>query len=124
MSLVELRDLDAAREYLVQGVWLQRVLRPTAASVKPALTYALEIASSGNPLPPVGFVADLAAVALGADGGKWAKTHQEIPGWPHNLARSYEDHLLGKLYADWTFERASDALRRYSEKDRPQTKGR
>src|SRR5439155_21164744 len=29
-----------------------------------------------------------------------------------------EDHVLGKLYADWTFERASDALRRYQGKDR------
>jgi vWA domain found in the FtsH ternary systems/N-terminal helical region fused to the FtsH ternary system vWA domain len=118
MNVVELRDLDAAREYVVQGLWLQRVLRPTAATVKPALSYALEIASEGHPLPPIGFVADLAAVALGTDSGKWSKGHEEIPGWPHTLTRSYEDHLLGKLYADWTFERASDALRRYQERDR------
>jgi hypothetical protein len=115
---VEIRDLDAAREYLLQGVWLQRVQRPSAATLKSALTYSLEIVSAGHPLPPVGFVADLAAVAFGADGGKWAKTHPEIPGWPHTTTRGYEDHLLGKLYADWTFERASDALRRYKDRDR------
>jgi hypothetical protein len=118
MNVVELRDLDAAREYLVQGLWLQRVLRPTAATVRPTLTHALEIASGGHPLPPAGFVGDLAAIAFGTDGGKWAKAHPEVPGWPHTLARSYEDHLLGKLYADWTFERASDALRRYKDRDR------
>lgn len=119
MNLVELRDLDAAREYIAQGLWLQRVLRPTAVTVKPVLTYALAVVSDGHPLPPVGFVSDVAAVALGADGGRWAKTHDEIPDWPHTLTRSYEDHLLGKLSADWTFERASDALRRYAEADRP-----
>ena len=118
MTVVELRDLDAAREYLVQGLWLQRVLKPSAATVKAALTYALHIASGDQPLPPPGFVGDVAAVAFGAEGGKWTKSHPEVPGWPHTLTRSYEDHLLGKLYADWTFERASDALRRYPEADR------
>lgn len=118
MNLVELRDVDAARELVAQSLWLQRVLRPTAASVKPALTYALEIAAEGHPLPSVGFVADLAAIAFGTDGGKWARRTEELPGWPHTLTRSYEDHLLGKLYADWTFERASDALRRYQGRDR------
>jgi hypothetical protein len=34
----------------------------------------------------------------------------------------YEDHVLGKLYADWTFERACDALRRY-EKRRDRARG-
>ena len=29
-----------------------------------------------------------------------------------------KDQVLGKLYADWTFERASDALRRYQTRDR------
>ncbi len=119
MELVELRDGDAARTYLLQGLWLQRVLRPTAASVKPALEIALEIAAGGHPLPPVGFVADLAAVALGTDRGRAAKDFPDVPGWPHALARNYEDHLLGKVYADWTFERAADALRRYPEADRP-----
>jgi hypothetical protein len=34
------------------------------------------------------------------------------------LARTYEDHVLGKLYADFHFERATDALRRYQGRDR------
>ncbi len=121
MDLVELRNLDAAREYLLQGLWLQRVVQPTAALVRPALEWALEIASGGQPLPPVGFVADLGNVVYGLDRGRQAKEHPEVPGWPHALARSYEDHLLGKVYSDWTFERATDALRRYTGRD--QAKG-
>lgn len=119
MTVVELRDLDTAREYLVQSLWLQRVLKPSAGTVKAALTYAHQIASLHHPLPPLGFVGDVAAVAFGTDGGKWTKQHPDIPGWQHTLTRAYEDHLLGKLYADWTFERASDALRRYPEADQP-----
>jgi hypothetical protein len=118
MNVVELRDAEAARVFVAQSLWLQRVLKPSPATVKAALAYALEIASDGNPLPPIGFVADLAAIALGTDSQKWSKTHEDIPGWPQTLTRSYEDHLLGKLYSDWTFERASDALRRYQDRDR------
>ena len=35
-----------------------------------------------------------------------------------NLLRTYEDHVLGKLYSDATFARAAEALRRYEERDR------
>jgi hypothetical protein len=34
------------------------------------------------------------------------------------LLRTYEDHVLGKFYTDWTFARAADALRRYQGRDR------
>jgi hypothetical protein len=121
MELVELRNLDEAREYVLQGLWLQRVVPPTAGLIRPALEWALEVAAGGQPLPPVGFVADLGNVVYGLDRGRQAKERPEVPGWPHTLARSYEDHLLGKVYADWTFERATDALRRYTGRD--QAKG-
>jgi hypothetical protein len=121
MELVELRNLDEAREYILQGLWLQRVVPPTANMVRTALEWSLEIASGGQPLPPVGFVADLGNFAFGLDRGRQAKEHPEVPGWPHSLARSYEDHLLGKVYSDWSFERATDALRRYTGRD--QAKG-
>jgi hypothetical protein len=114
----ELRDPDEARRFLTQGVWWQRVTPPTAATVRPALEWALEVASSGQPLPPVGFVADLGNAAFGAD---WEnRPGQEVlaaPFLPINLVRTYEDHVLGKLYADWTFGRAGDALRRYQGRD-------
>ncbi|HKI38489.1 MAG TPA: hypothetical protein VKA46_41960 [Gemmataceae bacterium] len=110
----ELRDLDEARQFLAQALWLQRVRAPAAAMVRPLLRWALEIAAAGQALPPVGFVADLGHAALGAD---WeAKSLREavhVPGLPPGLMRTYEDYVLGKLYADWTFARAGDALRRY-----------
>lgn len=121
MATVELRDLTEARRYVLQGLWLQRVARPAAGRVKPVLEWALEIVSNGQPLPPAGFVADLGFIAYGFDPTGESKDPVHVPGWPATLARSYEDHVLGKVYADWTFERATDALRRYQGRDR--TKG-
>src|SRR5579883_1599776 len=57
MAITELRDLTEARRYVLQGLWLQRVARPVAGRIKPVLEWALEIASNGHPLTPVGFVA-------------------------------------------------------------------
>src|SRR4051794_36271504 len=119
MNPHELRDLDAARQFVVQGLWLQRVTPPAAAGVRPALAWALEVAAGGQPLPPVGFVADLGHVLLGSD--RDARPHRDAagqPGLPGGLARTYEDLVLGKVYADWTVERAGDALRRYQGRDR------
>lgn len=118
MDPLELRDLEEARRYLVEGLWLQRAVKPTAATVKSALGWAMEVAVSGRLLPPVGFVADVGHIAFGADTQHWAKEAVHVPGWPVNLGRQYEDHVLGKLQADWAFERASDALRRFQGKDR------
>jgi hypothetical protein len=119
MEIPILRDPELAQRYLLQGLWLQRAIAPTAATVKPALEWALEIAGGGQPLPPVGFVADLGHAAFGADREVRApRDLATIPGLPPGLARTYEDHVLGKVYADWTFERASDALRRYQGRDR------
>ncbi len=119
MVIHELPDLDEARRFLLHGVWLQRVLPPLATTLRPILEWALEIVSGGQPLPVLGFVADLGHVAFGLD--QEARPNREgllVPGMPAGLARTYEDHVLGKLYADWTFERASDALRRYEGRDR------
>jgi hypothetical protein len=118
MDPIELRNLEEARRFVVEGLWLQRVLKPTAATVKPALDWAMEVAASGRPLPPVGFVADVGHLLFAADAQHWTKDAVHVPGWPASLGRQYEDHVLGKLYADWTFERAGDALRRYQGKDR------
>jgi hypothetical protein len=119
MSTHELRNLEDARRFVVQGLWLQRVRPPTAAAVRPALEWALELAAGGQPLPPVGFVADLGHLAFGHDAAPGAeRAGIGVPGWPSGLARTYEDHVLGKVYADWTFARAGDALRRYQGRDR------
>src|SRR5262245_35723893 len=95
---VELRDPDQARAYVLQGLWWQRVVPPAAATVRPALEWAKEVAAAGQPLPPVGFVADLGHAAFSPD----AEARDEappVPALPINLLRTYEDHVLGKLYA-------------------------
>jgi hypothetical protein len=119
MTCPELRDLDAARAFLAQGLWLQRVVPPTAANVRPALEWALELAAGGQPLPPIGFVADMGRVLLGSDrDGRVRRDAAGQPGLPGGLARTYEDLVLGKVFADWTVDRAGDAVRRYQGRDR------
>ncbi len=116
MEVIELRDLDEARKFVLQGLWLHRgIMPPPAAYVRMYLEWALEIASSGEPLLPVGFVADVGVAAFGMDRGEKSKNSApEQIGLPSQLARSYEDNVLGKIYGDWTFERASDALKNYA----------
>jgi hypothetical protein len=118
MDAIEVRDLDAARRFVAEGLWLQRAVKPTAATVRPALEWAIEIAGGGHPLPPIGFVADLGHIALAADADHRPKDLLAVPGWPPALARQYEDHVLGRLYADWAFERAGYALRQFTGQDR------
>jgi hypothetical protein len=140
MSRYELCDAEEARRFLLQGLWWQRVLPPRPDRVRPVLEWALEIASAGQDLPPLGFLADLGHVAFGAPASE-PEVSATTPSWtgvspvfsaggadvspvrPSLLARwtallcSYEDHVLGKFYTDWTFSRASDALRRYKGRD-------
>ncbi|MGL4554791.1 MAG: hypothetical protein ACRC33_26800 [Gemmataceae bacterium] len=119
-----IRDSFDARRFLAQGLWWQRVLPPTASTVRTVLAWAKEAASGGQPLPPIGFVADLGHVTYGEDWdskpGREATT--TVPNLPINLVRTYEDHVLGKVYADWTFGRACDALRQYA-RGRDQARG-
>jgi vWA domain found in the FtsH ternary systems/N-terminal helical region fused to the FtsH ternary system vWA domain len=119
MNVVILRDPDEAQQFLLQGLWLQKAVPPVASTVKHALEWSLEIAAGGQPLPPTGVVADFGHAAFGAE--RDARAPREpvvIPGLPPTLMRTYEDHVLGKVYADWSFERASDALRRFHGRDR------
>src|SRR5262245_19863987 len=118
MDTYELRDPEEARRFVLQGLWCQRAVPPTAATVKPALDWAAEAASEGMPLPPIGFIADLGHVAFGLDlDSRQSRNAVVVPSIPINLLRTYEDHVLGKVYADWTFTEASDALRRYQGRD-------
>lgn len=118
MEPVELRNLDEARRFVAEGLWLQRAVKPTPATARNTLEWAMEVASGGHPLPPVGFIGDVGHIAFGADAEHRSRNALHIPGWPASLFRMYEDHVLGKLYADPLFERAGDALQKLPEKDR------
>jgi hypothetical protein len=119
MDRHELRGQDEARDFLLHGLWLQQVRPLTPATVRPALEWALELAAEGQPLPPVGVVADIGQAVFGKGEEAAARKAERVamPGLPATLMRTYEDHVLGKLYADWTFARAADALRHYQGRD-------
>src|SRR6185312_5049369 len=90
---------------------------PRADLVPTILGWSLEIADAGDPLPAPGFVADVGNLIFQPE----VRTRHEVPqppGWSTGLARVYEDHVLGRLYADSGFERAGDALRRCRGRDR------
>jgi hypothetical protein len=87
--------------------------------VKEPLEWAMEIVANGQPMPPIGVVADLGHVALAAEpASPESRPLSALPSLPLNLLRTYEDHVLGKIYADWSYARASEALRRYQGRDR------
>lgn len=113
----ELADPDQARRFVVQGLWLQRVFVPRVQTVEAILDWALEIAGSGEPLPPVGFVADVGHVVF-QERMREREEMPHVPGWSESLSRTYEDYALGKLYADSACERAGAALCQYRDRDR------
>ncbi len=118
MNVYEIRDPDDARRHLLQGLLLSRSGPITPDKATAALAWAMEIVSDGSPLPPLGFVADVGFVALGAQRSTDLAKLDSIEGLDHAVTRRYEDYVLGKLYADISFERASDALLRYQGRDR------
>jgi hypothetical protein len=119
MSVIELRDSEQAERYLQQGLWLARVVPPDAAQLKTTLEWALEMAAAGEPLLPLGVIADVGHVTLGTDDERQPESgFPRIPGWPTGLVRRYEDYFLGKLYSDSSFDRAASAVRRLSGRDR------
>lgn len=119
----EIRDSEEAQTILFQSLWLQRAMPPTESTVREALDWGMELLSQGESLPPLCFVADVGHVALARD---WeAKTNEKMPDLHKvspNLLATYEDHVLGKIYADWSFSHAGDALRKYKP-GRDQAKG-
>jgi hypothetical protein len=64
-NVIEIRNAAAARRFVAQSMWLQRAAVPAAETVAVALECAIAISSSGEPLPPVGFIADVATLVLG-----------------------------------------------------------
>src|SRR5262249_60408349 len=68
------------------------------------------------PLQRAGCVPHCAHVPFDMDGEGKAPRHKAlVPNPPASLLPTYEDHVLGKIYADWSFSNAAEALRRYKE---------
>lgn len=117
MKFHELRSTDAARGYLLAGLAMTRVIRWNAEAVRPALQWLLEIAAEGHPAPPPGFVVDVGTILFGSEASR--RAHQGEPlGWSAGPVRRYEDFVISRLLADRSIDRATDALRRLSGRDR------
>jgi vWA domain found in the FtsH ternary systems/N-terminal helical region fused to the FtsH ternary system vWA domain len=112
-----IRDPDAARQHLLQGLLLSRCAPLTPARTHSALQWAMEIVSDGSPLPPLGYVADVGYIAFGLLRSDDMPAARSVPGLDPTVTRRYEDYVLGKLYSDISFERGGDALMRYSGRD-------
>ncbi|MBX7106355.1 MAG: hypothetical protein K1X57_19915 [Gemmataceae bacterium] len=116
MTFHELQSPEAARDYLLAGLALGRVVRPQPMNIRTPLRWLLEIASEGHPVPPPGFVHDLGSIVFGAEVVRHPTADDPV-AWPaHALAR-YDDAVLGKLFSDRSLERAADALRRLNPRD-------
>src|SRR5262249_49740138 len=84
-----IRDSFDARPFLAQALGWRRVLPPRKDEARLVLTWAKELASGGQPLPPVGFVADLGHVTLGEDWEMRSGREQvSVPNLPMNLVRT------------------------------------
>ena len=114
----EIRDSDTARQYLTQGIWLQRLSATTQQTIAEPLRCALDLAAADEPIPPLGFVADVLHLVRGGETKVGTNQPAASVELPPEMVRAYEDYVLGKFYADSTFERASVAICRYDEAER------
>lgn len=117
MTTVQLRDSDAAQRYLTQGLWLQRLSPTNSDSIRAPLNCALCLAATDHSIPPTGFIADVIRLVMNERSAVGDRS-AIVNDLPPEKVRGYEDYVLGKLYADSTFERASVAISRYPTDDR------
>ena len=111
----EIRDSDQAQQYVLQGLLCARVVQVTSSNISSMLHWCLRIAADGLPMPPAGFVADVFQLA---SNHLPTRLELDIPGFAATKLRRYEDYVLGKLDADSSFERGSEAIARYKDDDR------
>lgn len=83
----------------------------TPLDTRAALQFALELASDGQPLPPIGFLADLWLILAGRAQVRRAVKMSWAGVLPASIVRKFEDHVVSKLFADRTLERAANAIR-------------
>lgn len=118
MTVYEIRDPDEARRHLLCSLWMSRCAPMDPDRVANTLRWAAELVSEGAPLPPLGFVADVGRVVAGSLRNIDAQPAAAPVELDAAIWRRYEDYVVGKLYADMSFERGVDAVQQYSGRDR------
>lgn len=116
----EINDSQQARQYLLETFSLSRFDKLTPMRLLATLQVALELASEGHAVSPLGFISDLLS-SLG--GAQYSASTAGNEAWSiappdASLLRRYEDYVLGKFAADMSLERASDEMQKYKDRDR------
>ncbi|MDG2221137.1 MAG: hypothetical protein P8L85_07150 [Rubripirellula sp.] len=116
--MFEIRDPELARSHLLHGLLVSRIAPMTGARLTQTLQWAKEVASQGEAVPPLGFIADVGGMMTSHRGGAFAAGLPVVAGLEHTLTRRYEDYVLGKFAADQSCQRAADSLLRYRGRQR------
>ena len=117
--VTEITDPQQARQFLLETWGLARADRLSPQRLNDALGVALELASDGQPVVPLGFISDVMVALAGFESASF-NVDQEVwsaPALDASLVRRYEDYVLGKFAADMSLERAADELRKYKGRD-------
>jgi hypothetical protein len=112
----ELRDSNLAKAFVLQSLLQARLAARGSPAALAALRVAQELTAAGAPLLPLGFIADVVHLVTLSEDATPPPARDRHFDW---LDR-YEDLVLGKLYADSSFERAAAALGRYQGREHDQ----
>ncbi|MDP6443876.1 MAG: hypothetical protein QGG36_27685 [Pirellulaceae bacterium] len=115
----ELVDVDDARDYIEQSLTLSRTSPADSSARRHALLWVQEAVSVGAESPPIGFVADIGNIAIGRETAGMLNARPP-DRWNPAQIRLYDDYVLGKIYADPSFQRAADAVAKYQGRQREQ----
>ena len=117
MNIYDLRDPDQAKRYLLEGL-LYSVSAPIdARSVENGLFWAMEIVSEGSPLPCLGLVMDIGMIATNQNVATFENSFENEISRDVVQKRQYEDYVIGKMFSDFSFERAGNTLSKYEGRD-------
>ncbi|MEZ4318517.1 MAG: hypothetical protein R3F61_13475 [Myxococcota bacterium] len=111
----EIRDPDAARDWLAAGLSLIRVGRFGPEAVAEVTPWIRAAASDSPALPPPGVIGDLGRLLTASA----TRVRHDPSGPLGRILRSYEDQVVGRIAVDPLREPASDAIRGLPARLRP-----
>lgn len=121
MRTWEIRNIEEGIRYMLEGLWLARVVPPPqdAAAVAAVLEWAARLVAEGAPLPPLSFVSDVGLMASGHLWGGRRHAWETLTEIEKHLIHAYEDRFLARIPLDRAFDRAIAAIARYAAAERP-----